>query len=123
MSEQSKEYIWGHHRRFNAYSNYFKRIFGERIQKVTIDAGFTCPNRDGKKGYGGCTYCNNDAFNPSYCVPGKSVRQQIEEGVEFHQKRYRKAEKFLAYFQAYSNTYDSLDNLKKIYNQALAIHR
>ena len=118
MSDTEK-YIWGHNRRFNAYSNHFKRIFGERVQKVTIDAGFTCPNRDGTKGYGGCTYCNNNAFNPSYCNPGKSVRQQIGEGVEFHQKRYRRAEKYLAYFQAYSNTYASLDQLKAIYDQAL----
>jgi len=112
-------YPWGHERRFNAYSNYFKRIFGERVQKVTIDAGFTCPNRDGTCGWGGCTYCNNDAFNPSYCNPQKSVEQQIREGVEFHKNRYRKANKYLAYFQAYSNTYASLEELKKIYDQAL----
>ncbi len=112
-------YPWGHERRFNAYSNYFKQIFGERIQKVTIDAGFTCPNRDGTAGWGGCTYCNNDAFNPSYCNPDKTVKQQIEEGIEFHQNRYRRANKYLAYFQAYSNTYAPLDTLKKIYDQAL----
>ncbi len=114
-------YIWGHERRFNAYSNYFKQTFGERIQKVTIDAGFTCPNRDGLLGFGGCTYCNNNAFNPSYCVPSKSIKQQIKEGIEFHKNRYRRANKFLAYFQAYSNTYASLDKLKQIYNQALEI--
>lgn len=115
------KFPWGHNRRFNAYSNYFKRTFGERVQKVTIDAGFTCPNRDGTKGVGGCTYCNNDAFNPSYCTPEKSVTQQINEGIEFHEKRYRRASKFLAYFQAYSNTYAPLDKLKKIYDEALAI--
>lgn len=115
------EYIWKHNRRFNAYSNYFKRTFGERVQKVTIDAGFTCPNRDGSKGIGGCSYCNNDAFNPSYCTPDKSITQQINEGIEFHEKRYRRANKFLAYFQAYSNTYAPLDKLKKIYNEALSI--
>lgn len=91
------------------------------MQKVTIDAGFTCPNRDGSAGEGGCTYCNNDAFNPSYCHPEKTVKQQIEEGILFHEFRYRRANKFLAYFQAYSNTYASLDHLKKIYNQALEI--
>ena len=112
-------YYWGDNKRFNAYSNYFKKIFGERVQKVTIDAGFTCPNRDGTKGWGGCTYCNNDAFNPSYCNPQKSVEQQIEEGIEFHKTRYRKANKYLAYFQAYSNTYASLNDLREIYNQAL----
>jgi len=110
---------WGNRRRFNAYSDYFKRVFGERVQKVTIDAGFTCPNRDGTAGKGGCTYCNNDAFNPSYCNPGKSVTQQIDEGVEFHRNRYRKANRYLAYFQAYSNTYAPLDRLKSIYNEAL----
>ncbi|MDX9694830.1 MAG: TIGR01212 family radical SAM protein [Bacteroidales bacterium] len=114
-------YSWGHTKRFNSYSEYFKRAIGERIQKVTIDAGFTCPNRDGLKGTGGCTYCNNDAFNPSYCVPEKSVKQQIEEGIEFHFKRYRRAKNFLAYFQAYSNTYAPLDHLKKIYSEALSV--
>lgn len=112
-------YPWGHRRRFNAYSEYFKHLFGERIQKLTIDAGFTCPNRDGTKGKGGCTYCDNDAFNPSYCNPHKSVRQQILEGIEFHEKRYRRASRYLAYFQPYSNTYAPLDKLIKIYNQAL----
>ncbi|PLX11607.1 MAG: TIGR01212 family radical SAM protein, partial [Marinilabiliales bacterium] len=115
------KFPWGHNRRFNSYSEYFKRTFGERVQKVTIDAGFTCPNRDGSKGVGGCTYCNNDAFNPSYCVPDKSITQQINEGIEFHEKRYRRANKFLAYFQAYSNTYAPLEKLKTIYNEALSI--
>jgi radical SAM protein (TIGR01212 family) len=114
------EFPWGHHRRFNAYANYFRKEFGERVQKLSLDAGFTCPNRDGKLGYGGCTYCNNDAFNPSYCEPNKSVGQQIAEGIEFHQNRYRKANKYLAYFQAYSNTYAKLSDLRKIYDQALA---
>ncbi|OYT13650.1 MAG: radical SAM protein, partial [Bacteroidetes bacterium 4572_114] len=72
---------WGHNRRFNSYAQYFIKEFGERVQKVTVDAGFTCPNRDGSKGTGGCTYCNNDAFNPSYCSPSKSIKQQIEEGI------------------------------------------
>jgi len=110
---------WGHERRFNAYSNYFRSIYGARVQKVSIDAGLTCPNRDGTKGSGGCTYCNNDAFNPSYCVPSKSVSQQIEEGIEFHKWRYTKAVSYLAYFQAFSNTYAPLENLKKLYEEAL----
>ena len=108
------EYLWGHHRRFNAYANYFKKEFGERVQKLSIDAGFTCPNRDGRVGTGGCTFCNNDAFNPSYCLPEKSVQQQIQEGIEFHQNRYRRAHSYLAYFQAYSNTYGDIDHLKSI---------
>ena len=113
-------YPWGHSRRFNAYANYFRALFGERVQKVTIDAGFTCPNRDGAVGRGGCTYCDNNAFNPSYCEPGKSVKQQIEEGIEFHANRYRRANKYLAYFQAYSNTYKPLTELKNIYSEALS---
>ena len=104
-SDSIKIYPWGDNRRFNSYSGYFKRLFGERVQKVTIDAGFTCPNRDGNISAGGCTFCNNEAFNPSYCTPDKSIRQQIEEGIEFHNNRYRRAQNFLAYFQAYSNTY------------------
>ncbi|MDT8392459.1 MAG: TIGR01212 family radical SAM protein [Bacteroidales bacterium] len=112
-------YPWGHNRRFNAYSNYFKKLFGERIQKLSIDAGFSCPNRDGVKGRGGCTYCNNDAFNPSYCDPLKTVEQQIREGMEFHAWRYKKPGRYLAYFQPFSNTYAPLKELKKIYGQAL----
>ena len=113
------DYSWGHSRRFNAYSNYFKKQFGERVQKLSIDAGFTCPNRDGKFGTGGCTYCNNNAFNPSYCDSNKSIHQQIVEGIEFHKKRYRRANKYLAYFQPYSNTYTDLARLKQIYCESL----
>ena len=115
----TRKYPWGHPRRFNAYPEYFKKIFGERVQKLSIDAGFTCPNRDGSKGSGGCTFCNNNAFNPSYCTPSKSIDQQIEEGIHFHQRRYRKTTRFLAYFQAYSNTYDSLDVIRSRYEEAL----
>ena len=110
---------WGHQRRFNSYTDYFRNFFGERVQKVTIDAGFTCPNRDGSKGAGGCTYCNNDGFNPSYCQPFKTITHQISEGIEFHANRYRKATKFLAYFQAFSNTYAPLSELKEKYQEAL----
>ena len=113
------EYPWGHQRRFNAYSNYFIKTFGQRVQKVSINAGFTCPNRDGLVSSGGCTFCNNQSFNPSYCDPKKSVTQQIEEGIEFHRVRYRRATKYLAYFQAFSNTYAPLEKLKEIYQPAL----
>ena len=113
------KYAWGHHRRFNAYADYFKREFGQRVQKLTIDAGFTCPNRDGTIATGGCTYCNNQAFNPSYCNPQKSISQQIAEGIAFHETRYRRATKYLAYFQAFSNTHAPLEQLKSIYQQAL----
>lgn len=112
---------WGDNRRFNSYNSYFTREFGGRVQKISIDAGFSCPNRDGKISTGGCTFCRNDAFNPSYCLPEKSVRQQIEEGIEFHQRRYRRANSYLAYFQAFSNTYKPLDELEKLYREALSV--
>ena len=112
---------WGDNRRFNSYSAYFQREFGSRVQKISIDAGFSCPNRDGTISTGGCTFCRNDAFNPSYCRPEKSVRQQIEEGIEFHQRRYRRANSYLAYFQAFSNTYKPLDELEKLYREALSV--
>ncbi|MDR1582420.1 MAG: TIGR01212 family radical SAM protein [Prevotellaceae bacterium] len=116
----AKKYSWGDVRRFNSYAGHFIRTFGGRVQKVSIDAGFTCPNRDGSLSRGGCTYCDNDSFNPSYCIPRKTVSEQIAEGIEFHARRYRRADKFLAYFQAYSNTYAPLEQLKKIYSEALA---
>lgn len=112
-------YPWGHSRRFNSYSEYFKKTFGSRVQKLTINAGFTCPNRDGSKATGGCAYCNNEAFNPSYCQPHKSITQQLDEGVEFHNFRYKKSSQYLAYFQAYSNTYKPLEELKHIFDQAI----
>lgn len=111
---------WHHHRRFNAYAEYLRSEFGGRVQKLSIDAGFTCPNRDGSKGAGGCTFCDNDAFNPSYCQPAKSITQQILEGIEFHKVRYRRATKYLAYFQAFSNTYSTLPELERRYGEALS---
>jgi radical SAM protein (TIGR01212 family) len=113
-------YSWGDDRRFNSYSRYFRRTLGGRVQKVAINAGFTCPNRDGSISTGGCTFCNNAAFTPSYCQPSKSITQQIDEGVEFHSRRYRRAESYLAYFQSFSNTYAPLDTLRAIYGEALA---
>ncbi len=116
-----KIYPWGDTRRFNSYARHFRERFGGRVQKVAVNVGFTCPNRDGTVGVGGCTFCNNEAFSPSYCRPEKSVRQQIEEGIEFHAGRYRKAEKYLAYFQAFSNTHAPLEELQRIYNEALEV--
>ncbi len=114
-------YSWGTERRINAYSDYFKRVFGARVQKISVDAGFTCPNRDGACGTGGCTFCNNEAFSPSYNIPGKSIEEQLLQGMEFHRTRYRKAVSYLAYFQSYTNTYAELEILKTMYDQALAI--
>lgn len=114
-------YPWGHQRRFNSYVDQMRGIFGERVQKLTLDAGFTCPNRDGTKGRGGCTFCLNEAFNPSYCHPEKPVAQQLTEGIQFHKNRYRRAAKYIAYFQAYSNTYAPVDRLFALYSEALAV--
>jgi len=106
----------------NRYLNYntvLKTEFSERVQKISINAGFTCPNRDGSKGTGGCTYCNNQTFSPEYCQSSKSVSAQVEEGITFFHHKY-KAQLYLAYFQSYTNTYDSLENLKAIYEEALS---
>jgi radical SAM protein (TIGR01212 family) len=106
--------------RYNNYNNTLKKLFSNRVQKISINAGFTCPNRDGSKGKGGCTYCNNQTFVPGYCLPAKTVTQQLEEGIVFFHKKDKYADQsYLAYFQSYTNTYDSLDKLKSIYGQAL----
>ena len=104
--------------RYLNYNTVLKSEFSERVQKISINAGFTCPNRDGSKGTGGCTYCNNQTFSPEYCKPAKSVSQQLEEGIAFFNHKYE-AQKYLAYFQSYTNTYDKLENLTKIYEEAL----
>ena len=118
-SLNKQKYPWGNERRFNAFSDYFRKLYGTRIQKLSVDAGFTCPNRDGTRGTGGCTYCNNDAFNPGYCKPEKSLTVQLTEGIEFHKWRYRRAGSYLAYFQAYSNTYAPLQVLRERFEEAL----
>lgn len=107
-------------RRYNSYVGYFRKVYGERLQKVVVDAGFTCPNRDGSVAIGGCTYCDNAAFHPAYSSCNVPIAQQIDEGIEFHRVRYRNAERFLAYFQPYSNTYAPLDVLRQRYEEALA---
>lgn len=113
-------YPWGDPRRYNSYAGYFRRVFGGRVQKLSADAGFTCPNRDGTIAEGGCTFCNNGAFTPSYCIPSKGIRRQIEEGIEFHRRRYRGASRYLVYFQSFSNTYAPLERLRTLYAEALA---
>lgn len=114
-------YPWGDDRRYNSYSGYFRRLFGFRVQKLSVHAGFTCPNRDGTLSSGGCTFCDNAAFSPSYCTPDKSVRRQLEEGIEFHRRRYRSAERYLAYFQSFSNTYAPLERLREVFSQAFEL--
>jgi uncharacterized protein len=113
-------YPWGNSRRFNSLADYYKQRFGTRLQKVSIHAGFTCPNRDGSVGTGGCTFCNNSGFSPSYCHDDLSISNQIEKGLQFLKKRYPRAQKFLAYFQAYSNTYDEIEVLNQRYREALS---
>lgn len=104
---------------YNDYSSYLKRLYPFKVQKISLDAGFTCPNRDGRCGYGGCTYCNNQTFSPSYCHRNKSITTQLEEGRNFFSRKYPEM-KYLAYFQAYTNTYATLDELKRKYEEALA---
>ena len=104
--------------RYNDFTTFIRNKFDCRVQKVSIDAGFTCPNKDGSKGKGGCTYCNNNTFNPDYCKPIKSITQQVNEGIQFFSKKY-KSQHYLAYFQAFTNTYAPLDKLRDMYEEAL----
>ena len=104
---------------YTNYNQILKDQFGARVQKISINAGFTCPNRNGVKGWGGCTFCNNQTFFPEYCQPTKSVVQQMEEGIEFF-SRYE-GQLYLAYFQAYSSTYASVEVLRERYEEALSV--
>lgn len=106
-------------RRYHVYNDWVRQAHGGRMQKVSIDAGFTCPNRDGAKGVGGCTFCNNEGFSPSYLLQERDILRQIDIGIEFMRRRYPRTKNFLAYFQSYSNTYDKLDKLKALYDVAL----
>ena len=102
------------------YGEWLKGQLGVKAQKIALNAGFTCPNRDGKVGRGGCTYCNNQTFNPSYCATTKSVTEQLEEGKSFFSRKYPDM-KYLAYFQAYTNTYDTVDRCIALYEEALRV--
>ena len=108
------------HRPYYDFSTFLRQYFEGKVQKISVHAGFTCPNRDGAKGVGGCTYCNNQTFNPEYCDPKLSVTQQLEDGIRFFERKYP-AMRYLAYFQAYTNTYGELEHLKKMYEEALAV--
>lgn len=105
---------------YKDYSHWIREQFPFRVQKISVDAGFSCPNRDGRLSSGGCTFCDNKTFNPSYCDRVKSITQQLEEGKAFFAKKYPEM-KYLAYFQAYSNTYAPLEELKRKYEEALAV--
>ena len=103
----------------NKFADYLRARFpGVKVQKISIHAGFTCPNRDGTKGVGGCSYCNNHTFNPDYCHDGKSITEQLQEGIHFFSRKYPTM-KYIAYFQAYTNTYGELEALKSKYEEAL----
>lgn len=105
---------------YNEFPRFLKNYFPYKVQKISLNAGFTCPNRDGSKGFGGCTYCNNQTFNPEYCQNDKSIPQQLEEGKLFFSHKYPEM-KYLAYFQAYTNTYGELERLKRMYEEALSV--
>ena len=106
--------------RYNDFAGFLSGVFPYKVQKISVNAGFTCPNRDGSKGYGGCTYCNNQTFNPEYCRTEKSVTQQLEEGKVYFAHKYPHM-KYLAYFQAYTNTYGELEGLIRMYEEALKV--
>lgn len=105
---------------YRDFSDFLARHFNCKIQKITVNAGFTCPNRDGTKGTGGCIYCNNQSFNPGYCAPALSVSQQLNEGKKFFARKYPDM-KYLAYFQAYTNTHGEIPRLLSLYREALAV--
>ncbi len=105
---------------FKDYTSVLNDLFPQRVQKISINAGFTCPNRDGRKGVGGCTYCNNDSFSPEYCHPIKSITEQLIEGIGFFKAKYS-SQSYIAYFQSYTNTYADIEQLKLIYNEALSV--
>ena len=100
------------------FNQYLKSKYGGRIQKISIDAGFTCPNRDGTKAVGGCTFCNNQSFSP-YAMTKQAVEEQIEKAISFYKKRYKNVKGFIAYFQAFTNTYAPVEKLKEIYDKAM----
>lgn len=104
---------------YNEFGQWLRVQFPHKVQKISINAGFTCPNRDGTRGWGGCTYCNNQTFNPDYCRTEKSVSQQLQEGRRFFARKYPDM-KYLAYFQAYTNTYGDIHRLTALYEEALA---
>ena len=102
------------------YGTWIRHRFPFRVQKISIDAGFTCPNRDGRISMGGCIYCDNRTFNPAYCQRQDSITQQLEAGKQFFARKYPEM-KYLAYFQAYTNTYASISHLRELYEEALSV--
>ena len=105
---------------WNDYSSYIRRTFGQRVQKISVNAGFTCPNRDGKISKEGCIYCTNKSFSPFYCNSDDSISEQLRKGIDFFSPKYN-AQKYLAYFQTYTNTYDNINALRHKYDEALSV--
>lgn len=119
---------------YKSYGAWMKNRFGCKVQKISIDAGFSCPNRDGKIGRGGCIYCNNATFNPDYCtntagrvsqeerilLTTENIKSQLEKGKDFFSRKYPEM-KYIAYFQSYTNTYDDIEALKHMYEAALSV--
>lgn len=107
---------------YRDFAQFLSEHFNCKMQKIAVNAGFSCPNRDGSKGRGGCTYCNNQTFNPAYCTPSQSVTEQLEEGKRFFGKKYPDM-RYLAYFQAYTNTHGDIDRIMAMYREALAVDK
>lgn len=107
---------------YKTYSDFLSEHFTGKIQKIAVNLGMNCPNRDGTIGVGGCTYCNNLSFVPSYCQPNRTIAEQLEDGKHFFSRKYPEM-RYLAYFQAYSNTYSPIDILKQRYEEALSVDK
>ena len=105
---------------YRDFADFLGEHFAGKVQKISINAGFTCPNRDGSKGHGGCTYCNNQTFNPEYCSTSASITEQLQKGKAFFARKYPTM-RYLAYFQAYTNTYASVERLRAMYEEALSV--
>ncbi len=119
-SPASQESAWRvHGLRYNALGFNLRSRFGGRVQKVSIDAGFTCPNVDGSVATGGCTFCDNRSFSPSRRIKRREISAQIDEGIRRLRLRYKNCEQFLAYFQPATNTYAPVDRLREVYETAL----
>ncbi len=117
--EENQYFPWGTKERYNDFRPVFQALFpGKKIQKLSVNAAFTCPNRDGSKGRGGCTYCNNASFTPDFSGGNNSVTSQLEKGVRFFAGKYPEM-LYLAFFQSFSNTYAPLNHLKSLYEEAL----
>ena len=112
-------FSWGTSRRFNDYSSFVRNKFGGRVQKISVNVGLSCPNRDGTKGTGGCIYCDNSSFTPAYCNATDSIAVQLQKGREFFSHKYPDM-RYIAYFQSYTNTYAPVETLEPLYREAVS---